>query len=73
MDCMDCRKCRKCGKEHNGIYGELCEDCWANVQQDLLLPGAIRSDVPYEILSPHIGDGSNGFRHGYDPIHESNL
>lgn len=20
----------KCGKEHNGTYGESCEDCWAD-------------------------------------------
>ena len=23
----------RCGKEHNGVFGSLCEDCWADMEE----------------------------------------
>jgi hypothetical protein len=38
----------KCGKEHNGTFGSLCEDCWADVQGKLCIDGSDALYSPYK-------------------------
>ncbi len=34
-------KCIRCGKNHNGLYGQRCEDCWSLAQADVGEPVGI--------------------------------
>jgi hypothetical protein len=38
-------RCIRCGKEHKGIYGQRCEDCWAIAQ--FAVSSAESHGVPY--------------------------
>lgn len=35
-------RCIRCGRDHNGMYGQRCEDCWAIGQAAIGIVG-----IPY--------------------------